>query len=168
MSKTNLDRVKEELTIDDLVWTLDFVDQYHDKYDDEFCEVSKNFNADDSSTWNCNKEGKCKDCIKEWLEKEVEDDPITMYCANGERVPIETPKEDNDNVNHPKHYTTGKIECIAYIEDKLTPEEFRGYIKGNAIKYITRERNKGGDEDLKKTKWYLDRLIETLEKKGGE
>ena len=73
-----------------------------------------------------------------------------------------------DNVNHPKHYTTGEIECIAYIEDKLTPEEFRGYIKGNVIKYITRERNKGGDEDLKKTKWYLDRLIETLEKKGGE
>ena len=149
MSKTNLYRVKEELTIDDLVWILDFVDQYHDKYVDEYCEVSKNFNADDSSTWNCNKEGKCKDCIKEWLEKKIDDEPI----------------KDVDNVNHPKHYTTGKIECIAYIEDKLTPEEFRGYIKGNAIKYITRERNKGGDEDLKKTKWYLDRLIEKLEKK---
>ena len=73
-----------------------------------------------------------------------------------------------DNVNHPKHYTTGEIECIAYIEDKLTPEEFRGYIKGNVIKYITRERNKGGDEDLKKAKWYIDRLIEKLQKKGEE
>ena len=73
-----------------------------------------------------------------------------------------------DNVNHPKHYTTGEIECIAYIEDKLTSEEFRGYIKGNVIKYITRERNKGGDEDLKKAKWYIDRLIEKLQKKGEE
>lgn len=73
-----------------------------------------------------------------------------------------------DNVNHPKHYTTGEIECIAYIEDKLTPEEFRGYIKGNVIKYITREKNKGGDEDLKKAKWYIDRLIEKIQKKGEE
>ena len=168
MSKTNLDRVKEELTVDDYVWILDFVDQYNDKYDDEFCEASKTFNADDSSTWSCKKECECKDCIKEWLEKDIDDDPISLYCANGERVPIETPKEDSDNVNHPKHYTTGEIECIAYIEDKLTPEEFRGYIKGNAIKYITRERNKGGDEDLKKAKWYIDRLIEKLQKKGEE
>jgi hypothetical protein len=64
-----------------------------------------------------------------------------------------------NNVNHPKHYNAGNIECIDYIEDKLTPEEFRGFIKGNVLKYITREQHKNGDEDLKKAKWYLDRLI---------
>lgn len=69
----------------------------------------------------------------------------------------------NDNVNSPKHYTTGGIECIDYIQDKLTEEEFRGYIKGNVLKYITRERHKNGNEDLKKAKWYLDRLIEIIE-----
>ena len=68
-----------------------------------------------------------------------------------------------DNVNHPSHYTEGKIECIDYIEDKLTEEEFRGYIKGNVLKYITREKHKNGDEDLKKAKWYLDRLVERIE-----
>ena len=67
-----------------------------------------------------------------------------------------------DNVNHPSHYTEGKIECIDYIEDKLTPEEYRGYIKGNVLKYITREKHKNGDEDLRKAKWYLDRLVSRL------
>lgn len=66
----------------------------------------------------------------------------------------------SDNVNHPKHYTDGKIECIDYIRDKLTDEEFRGYIKGNILKYITRERLKNKDEDLQKAKWYLDKLLE--------
>lgn len=68
-----------------------------------------------------------------------------------------------DNVNHPSHYTEGKIECIEYIEDKLTLKEYRGYIKGNVLKYITREKYKNGDEDLKKAKWYLDRLVNRLE-----
>lgn len=66
----------------------------------------------------------------------------------------------NDNVSHPSHYTSGKIECLDYIEDKLTAQEFRGYIKGNVIKYVTRERLKNGTEDLKKARFYLDRLIE--------
>ena len=78
-----------------------------------------------------------------------------------------TPKQISDSVNHPSHYTNGKIECIDYIQDKLAPEEFRGYVKGNVLKYITRERHKNGDEDLKKTKWYLDKLIDVLDGSGG-
>lgn len=68
-----------------------------------------------------------------------------------------------DVVNHPKHYTSGKIEVIKIIEDQLTSEEYRGYIKGQVIKYITRERHKNGLEDLKKARWYLDRLIKKME-----
>ena len=68
-----------------------------------------------------------------------------------------------DNVNHPKHYTSGKIEVIKIMEDQLTSEEYRGYIKGQVIKYITRERYKNGLEDLKKARWYLDRLIKKME-----
>lgn len=64
-----------------------------------------------------------------------------------------------DNVNHPAHYTTGKVECIDAIEAQLTPEEFRGYLKGNIAKYIWRERHKGGVESQRKARWYLDRLI---------
>ena len=69
-----------------------------------------------------------------------------------------------DMVNHPKHYTSGKIEVIKNMEDQLTPEEYRGYIKGQVIKYITRERHKNGLEDLEKAYWYLGRLINYLKK----
>jgi hypothetical protein len=60
-----------------------------------------------------------------------------------------------DNVNNPPHYKQGKIECIEAIQSALTKEEFRGYCKGNAMKYIWRERHKGGTESLEKAQWYL-------------
>lgn len=68
----------------------------------------------------------------------------------------------NNNVNHPSHYQ-GDIETIDYIKDKLTPEEFRGFCKANGLKYISRERLKNGDEDLKKARWYLNKLLEVEE-----
>ena len=61
----------------------------------------------------------------------------------------------NDNVTHPSHYTQGKIECKDAIKAALTPEEWRGYCKGNALKYVWRERYKGGDESLEKAAVYL-------------
>lgn len=61
-----------------------------------------------------------------------------------------------DNVNHPAHYTTGGIETIDFIQAKLTPEEFSGYCKGNALKYVSRANL----ESLQKADWYLNRLIE--------
>ena len=73
-----------------------------------------------------------------------------------------------DNVNHPKHYTASEtgIECIDAIEAALTPDEFRGFCKGNAMKYIWRERHKGMSiEDVEKSTWFLNRLAETLKKK---
>ena len=73
-----------------------------------------------------------------------------------------------DNVNHPAHYNAGQIEVIAIQEAQLSPEEYRGYIKGQVIKYITRERHKNGLEDLKKARWYLDRLIKKLEKEAAQ
>jgi hypothetical protein len=69
------------------------------------------------------------------------------------------PAPTGDNVNHPAHYTSGSIECIEAIESALTPEEFRGYVKGNAIKYVWRCNFKGGNESLAKAQWYLNRLL---------
>lgn len=77
-------------------------------------------------------------------------------------------KELVDLVNHPPHYTTGGgIECIEAIEAQLTPEEFRGYLKGCVVKYFWRERYKGGVESLKKAAWYTDRLIGFDEAQNG-
>lgn len=68
--------------------------------------------------------------------------------------------EHYDNVNHPEHYQSDSgIECIDAIQACLTDEEFRGYCKGNAIKYLWRERLKGGDESLQKAVWYLNRIV---------
>jgi hypothetical protein len=72
-----------------------------------------------------------------------------------------------DLVNHPPHYVNGEIECIEAIEAQLTPEEFRGYLKGNIAKYVWREKHKGGTESLKKARWYLDLLISFDESQKG-
>lgn len=64
-----------------------------------------------------------------------------------------------DPVNHPPHYTTGQLEVINILEDKLSKEEFKGFLKGNILKYVFRADHKGGKIDLEKAKWYLDRLI---------
>ena len=80
--------------------------------------------------------------------------------AETDFVPEVAPKElENDMVNSPSHYTKGQYEVIDVIKDWLTPEEFRGYIKGNTIKYVSRERYKNGDEDLFKTIFYLNYLM---------
>jgi len=64
-----------------------------------------------------------------------------------------------DNVNHPAHYNTGSIEVIDAIEGLQL-----GFHAGNVVKYVARYKHKGGVEDLKKARWYLDRLIQTEEK----
>lgn len=73
-----------------------------------------------------------------------------------------------DVINHPSHYTFFQKEVIDVIKECLTPEEFKGYLKGNVIKYRMRAGIKGGtekrQEDLDKSNWYQDRL-NGLEKK---
>jgi|TARA_R100000479_G_scaffold164398_1_gene103251 hypothetical protein len=74
---------------------------------------------------------------------------------------------ESDIVNHPPHYKLNSkgIECIDAIEATLTPEEFRGYLRGQVIKYIWRCNYKGKRlEDLEKAEWYLKRYIELLKK----
>lgn len=73
----------------------------------------------------------------------------------------------SDNVKSPDHYTKGGIETIDYIKAKLSPEEFADYCKGNVLKYVSRESDKGGTEDLKKARVYLDWLIESSEEPEG-
>ena len=70
-----------------------------------------------------------------------------------------------DNINHPSHYLDGGIETIAILQAKLTAEEFSGFCKGNAIKYLSRAGKKTLDprEDYKNARWYLDKLIEVTD-----
>jgi len=68
-----------------------------------------------------------------------------------------------DAVHSPSHYV-GQIECIDYLRDKLTPEEFTGFCMGNVLKYVSRWRKKDGVQDLKKAEQYLTWAIESEEK----
>ena len=71
-------------------------------------------------------------------------------------------KEEQDLINHPKHYNQHGIECIQAIRATLSDAEFRGYCKGNILKYTWREQYKNGTEDLKKALWYLNKLVSEL------
>ncbi len=69
----------------------------------------------------------------------------------------------NNMVDHPPHYNNGKVECIEAIEAMLTPDEFVGYLRGNSLKYRWRFRYKKKPiEDLRKARWYEERLLKFL------
>lgn len=68
-----------------------------------------------------------------------------------------------DLVNQPPHYNQGGVECIEAIKASMSPLEFQGYLKGNAMKYLWRYRHKNGVQDLQKANWYNNRLIQELQ-----
>lgn len=73
--------------------------------------------------------------------------------------------KEEDKIN-PSHYKTGGIECIDYLRAKLSPEEFRGFLKGNVIKYLSRAESKGVEEDYKKAHWYAS-FLSGKDPRGG-
>lgn len=68
-----------------------------------------------------------------------------------------------DPVNRPAHYTSGGIECIDAMQAAFGVEAVKDFCQCNAFKYLWRHREKGGLEDLKKARWYLNRLIREME-----
>jgi hypothetical protein len=75
----------------------------------------------------------------------------------------------SDPVSQPDHYRQGDIECIDAIQAALTPEEFRGFCKGNVLKYLWRINHKGSKiQDGEKAAWYLAKLIACLKLKSGD
>ena len=85
--------------------------------------------------------------------KKVDNDKFTITQNTNEEKP--------DMVNHPKHYTSGTlgIEVINTMEMCTTEEEFMGYLRCNALKYISRFENKNGLEDVKKCAWYVKKYL---------
>lgn len=70
-----------------------------------------------------------------------------------------------DDVNHPKHYTQGNVECIDALEAAtVNLQGIEAVCTANAIKYLWRWKQKNGAEDLKKAKWYIDKL---MQEEGG-
>lgn len=72
-------------------------------------------------------------------------------------------KEEPELVNHPAHYNEHPMECIDVLRVLLTPEEFRGFCLGNALKYRWRRKHKGAEgQDMKKAEWYMRALSGSL------
>lgn len=69
-----------------------------------------------------------------------------------------------DVVNHPKHYETGKFECIDVMIETQGVQAVINFCICNAFKYIYRHNFKNNLEDVKKAKWYIDKAIELEEK----
>lgn len=103
----------------------------------------------------------CPECLPKY-SKVPKKKEIVVTLANMVAKTLEEPEVktvelpmQEDVINHPSHYTRGKIEVIDFIEDQQLP-----YHLGNVIKYIARAGHKGDKlEDLKKARWYLDRYI---------
>jgi|19_taG_2_1085344.scaffolds.fasta_scaffold00062_58 hypothetical protein len=77
-----------------------------------------------------------------------------------EQMELDSMYPSEDDPINPDYYKVGGIESIDVIEAKLTPEEFRGFLKGTALKYQLRGNWKeNGRQDYEKAQWYIDRLL---------
>ena len=127
------------------------------------------------------KESTCRTCILqtvkrdcncgEYVDKNAKE---VARLAGFEVIEDDTPNiaetvEENsedvkpDPVNRPAHYTSGGIECIDAMQAAFGAEAVKDFCLCNAFKYLWRHRNKNGVEDLKKARWYLNRLITEVE-----
>lgn len=70
----------------------------------------------------------------------------------------------NDNVNHPEHYTSGKVECIDAMTEVFGVEAVKYFCLCNAFKYHWRHTQKNGQEDIAKAVWYMDKYRELVNK----
>lgn len=78
-----------------------------------------------------------------------------------DRIFASNARVNYDVVDKPAHYNNGEIEAIDYIKQQLG-NEFYAYCEGNVHKYLHRYGYKNGVEDLRKARWYLDKLIKEL------
>lgn len=70
-----------------------------------------------------------------------------------------------DYINHPPHYTQGEIECIDAMKACSTPDEFAGYLRLAALKYLWRLNHKESRlANAQKAQWYINRLVQELSK----
>lgn len=91
-----------------------------------------------------------------------------MWAAKRAAKAAQTPEvptfKQLDPVNAPAHYVLGGIECIEYMKQVLTPEEYVGYLRGCVIKYQHRLRTKDTPGlNAGKLAWYAARLAAEIE-----
>ena len=109
---------------------------------------------------------KCSNCT--FYECATDDFPCDTCIRGGGTTELFDPINKGEEVNHPQRYAGGKYECIDVMTDVFGVDAVRNFCKLNAFKYIWREKQKNGVEDIKKASWYLNKLIELSESKNNE
>ena len=130
------------------------------------CPLSKKYDKETNEytdTYACVFDEMSDDMLNKVYNWYKELDPAS--CENAEAECCDK-EPDIDMVNHPSHYTQGGIECIDCIKSATVGKVgIEAFCVGNAIKYLFRYEEKNGIEDVKKARWYIDRLIRELEEK---
>lgn len=86
--------------------------------------------------------------------------------------PIDQPAKNElglEAIDHPKHYggKDNPYEVIKVLEQWLSPRAFEGFLVGNIIKYQVRAPEKGGTQDMEKSSWYANYLVDWHKRTGG-
>lgn len=102
----------------------------------------------------------------DYLTFEIDNESFVFTNENFEEKFTDVQDEEKkEMVNHPKHYGGDtQYECIKVLKAWLSPDEYKGFLKGNAIKYLCRTGKKDETvQELKKALWYIQKLIEVEE-----
>ena len=150
-----MDRSEKEETLNCYCNSIDDCDN---------CELMKKYDRDTSEftdQYSCIFHKMSDDMLNKCYNWYKELNPAS--CENAEDSCCN--KEPNvDMVNHPSHYTQGRIECIDALKAATVSKTgIEAVCTANAIKYLWRYEEKNGIEDVKKARWYIDRLIKELE-----
>ena len=152
-----MDRSEKEETLNCYCNSIDDCDD---------CELMKKYDRDTSEftdQYSCIFHKMSDDMLNKCYNWYKELDPAACENTEGECCG----KEPNvDMVNHPSHYIQGGIECIDALKAATVSKTgIEAVCTANAIKYLWRYEEKNGIEDVKKARWYIDRLIKELEEK---
>lgn len=126
---------------------------------------------DNADREDCNSPVTCEKTVRE-AHSQSRHDMVNhpTHYTQGRQDMVNHPShytQKNDVVNHPSHYCQGGIECIDAIQSAVTGlSGMQAVCAGNVIKYTWRYQFKNGAEDLRKARFYLDRLIRIVEKGG--
>lgn len=143
----------------------EILNRYCNSIDDcDNCELMKKYDRDTSEftdQYACIFDEMSDDMLNKCYNWYKELGPATCENAEGNCCNKEP---DVDMVNHPSHYTQGGIECIDALKAATVSKKgIEAICVANVIKYLWRYEEKNGIEDVKKARWYIDRLIKELE-----
>ncbi len=126
--------------------------------------VGDKFNVPMPLVYKLRKEGQSNFVAAQNTQIEVPTPPIILEHGFINAKEDFKPSQRADDVQYGgDHYKEMGVQPWAAMESWMSREAFMGFLRGNAIKYLARTEKKGGIEDLKKARHYLDKLVEVAE-----